>query len=108
MAAEPDQPMPPLGALTRAKPTVHVQYTKALLVVAKGPNAGTKIEVSHTPLRIGSAPDNGLVLSDDLVSRHHCEISTSPLGIRVRDEDSTNGILVGSLRVTDAIFNNPF
>jgi len=108
MPVEPDQPISDNGDVTRAKPTVRVQYAKALLVVAKGPNAGKKLEVSHMPVRIGTASDNGLVLTDDMVSRYHCEISASPVGVRVRDEGSTNGILVGSIRISDATFTDPF
>jgi transcriptional regulator with GAF, ATPase, and Fis domain len=54
-------------------------------------------------VRIGRATDNDLVLGDDTVSRHHCEVSPSSSGVRVRDLGSDNGTYVESARVTDAI-----
>jgi transcriptional regulator with GAF, ATPase, and Fis domain len=54
-------------------------------------------------LRIGKAPDNDLVLSDDTVSRHHCELTRSADGILVRDLGSTNGTRVQGARVTEAV-----
>ncbi|MGH7296853.1 MAG: sigma 54-interacting transcriptional regulator [Polyangiaceae bacterium] len=53
-------------------------------------------------VRVGKAPDNDLVLTDESVSRQHCEISRVPGGIRVRDLGSTNGTFVEHARVTDA------
>jgi transcriptional regulator with GAF, ATPase, and Fis domain len=54
-------------------------------------------------LRIGKASDNDLVLSDDTVSRHHCELSRARDGIHVRDLGSTNGTKVQGARVTEAV-----
>jgi len=60
-----------------------------------------------TPLRgrvrVGKAPDNELVLGDDSVSRHHCEITRVAQGVRVRDLGSTNGTYVEHARITDAV-----
>jgi transcriptional regulator with GAF, ATPase, and Fis domain len=53
-------------------------------------------------VRIGKAPDNDLVLSDDTVSRHHCELIRSPDGIHVKDLESTNGTRVDGTRVREA------
>jgi transcriptional regulator with GAF, ATPase, and Fis domain len=53
-------------------------------------------------LRIGKASDNDLVLSDDTVSRHHCELIRSPEGIHIRDLDSTNGTRVDGTRIREA------
>jgi len=54
-------------------------------------------------VRVGKAPDNELVLTDDSVSRHHCEISRVAQGVRVRDVGSTNGTYVEHARITDAV-----
>jgi transcriptional regulator with GAF, ATPase, and Fis domain len=51
---------------------------------------------------IGKAPDNDLVLSDDTVSRHHCELLRAPDGVHVRDLDSTNGTRVDGTRIREA------
>ena len=54
-------------------------------------------------LTIGKAPDNDLVLTDDTVSRRHCELTRLPSGILVKDFDSTNGTKVQGARVKEAI-----
>ena len=51
---------------------------------------------------IGKAPDNDLVLGDDTVSRHHCEIARTADGFMIRDLDSTNGTRVDGTRVKEA------
>jgi transcriptional regulator with GAF, ATPase, and Fis domain len=54
-------------------------------------------------MRIGKSPDNDLVLSDDTVSRHHCELERSSQGIRVHDLGSTNQTRVGRTAVHEAV-----
>jgi len=71
-------------------------------VVLSGSAKGT-VKAIGERLRIGKAPDNDLVLADDTVSRHHCELTRAPDGIRVRDLDSTNGTKVQGARVTEAV-----
>jgi transcriptional regulator with GAF, ATPase, and Fis domain len=56
---------------------------------------------------VGSSSDNDLALTDNTVSRHHCSIEPVASGVRIRDEGSTNGVLVNNLRVFDAIVNGP-
>ncbi len=95
--------------LTRAQaPTRLVSYAKTLIVVAEGPDAGKRLEVAGTPVRIGSSPENNLVLTDDTVSRRHCEVVPTTNGIQVRDDGSTNGIFVGAARIIEAVFNEAF
>src|SRR5579859_612817 len=69
--------------------------------VLSGSAKGTS-RALHDLLRIGKASDNDLVLSDDTVSRHHCELYRAPDGIHVRDLGSTNGTRVHEARVTEA------
>jgi transcriptional regulator with PAS, ATPase and Fis domain len=93
---------------TRARPLAHVvNYSKVRISVIHGPDAGATRELTSTTLRIGSASDNDLVLSDNSVSRHHCALEPVPAGVRVRDEGSTNGVFIGSMRVFDALVNGP-
>ncbi len=54
-------------------------------------------------LRIGKAADNDLVLPDDTVSRHHCELTRAADGIHVKDLGSTNGTKVQGARVSEAV-----
>jgi transcriptional regulator with GAF, ATPase, and Fis domain len=54
-------------------------------------------------LTIGKAADNDLVLTDDTVSRQHCEIVRAPDGLHVRDLDSTNGTKIDGTRIREAM-----
>jgi DNA-binding NtrC family response regulator len=72
------------------------------VMVLSGSAKGT-VKALGEKLRIGKASDNDLVLSDDTVSRHHCELTRSSAGINVRDLQSTNGTKVGGARVSEAI-----
>jgi DNA-binding NtrC family response regulator len=71
-------------------------------VVLSGNSKGTTKPVGER-LRIGKATDNDLVLTDDTVSRHHCELLRASDGVKVRDLDSTNGTKVHGARVTEAV-----
>jgi DNA-binding NtrC family response regulator len=90
----------------RALPRV-VHHSKFLLSVRQGPDAGQARELAGSPVRVGSASDNDLVLADDTVSRRHCAIEPLPAGVRVRDEGSTNGTFVDGVRIFDALFTGP-
>ena len=72
------------------------------VVVLSGSAKGTTRPVGDR-LCIGKAPDNDLVLTDDTVSRHHCELLRASDGVRVRDLESTNGTKVHGARVTEAV-----
>ncbi len=85
-----------------------VEYQKTRLLVTSGPDAGRSLEIAGTPVSIGTAQENDLVLSDDTVSRRHCEVIPSANGIRIRDDGSTNLVVVGGVLVADATFNGAF
>ena len=61
--------------------------------------ADREVPIRGTVFRVGSAPDNELVLDDEHVSAHHAEILVSERGYELRDLGSTNGTSVGGLRV---------
>ncbi|HEY5240404.1 MAG TPA: sigma 54-interacting transcriptional regulator [Polyangiaceae bacterium] len=104
---EHDEPAPPgddeepIEAQTRAvgpsASNVGIQ-----VMVLSGSAKGTTKALGEK-LRIGKAPDNDLVLSDDTVSRAHCELTRIDAGVRVRDLGSTNGTKVGGARISEAI-----
>ena len=72
------------------------------VIVLSGGAKGT-VKALGDKLRIGKATDNDLVLSDDTVSRHHCELTRTDEGIKVGDLGSTNGTKVQGARVSEAI-----
>ncbi|HEY8041138.1 MAG TPA: sigma 54-dependent Fis family transcriptional regulator [Polyangiaceae bacterium] len=97
-------PPPQNEGPTRVRaPRVVVRYSKVRVEVTRGPDRGTGLDVAGQTLRIGTADDNDLVLADDTVSRHHCELEPVADGIRVRDTGSTNGVFAGDARVFDAL-----
>ena len=71
--------------------------------VLEGPNAGVRRLAEADTLTIGTAEGNDLVLSDPTVSGYHLELSQSPRGIQVIDHGSTNGTLVGQVRIARAV-----
>jgi DNA-binding NtrC family response regulator len=99
-ATEPEHPIPP-PEVTRAvqAPGTGVGIQ---IIVLSGSSKGTTQRIGER-LRIGKAPDNDLVLADDTVSRHHCELTRASDGIHVRDLGSTNGTRVQGARVTEAV-----
>ncbi len=76
-----------------------------MATVLNGSHKGTQKPLAGR-LTIGKAPDNDLVLTDDTVSRHHCEIIRAPDGIHVRDLDSTNGTKVDGTRIREAMLQS--
>jgi len=72
------------------------------VVVLSGEQRGASVRLQGK-VRVGKAPDNELTILDETVSRHHCEISRVPGGVRVRDLGSTNGTFVEHARITDAV-----
>lgn len=63
----------------------------ACLVQLRGPQMGTRVELSNAPLTIGRDPESGIPLESDSVSRRHARIEPEGLGHRVVDNFSTNG-----------------
>jgi len=97
-------PEPPAAGSTRVRgPRIVVRYAKVRVEVVGGPDAGVRADVAGQTLKIGTAEDNGLVLTDDSVSRAHCEVEPVAGGMRVRDVGSTNGVFAGGVRVYDAV-----
>jgi transcriptional regulator with PAS, ATPase and Fis domain len=84
-------------------PLQRVRYREMRVLVTRGPDAGRSVETAGVPVRVGSALDNDLILTDDSVSRNHCEIEPTAAGVRVRDFGSTNGVFVGGLRAYDVV-----
>jgi len=80
----------------------HASSVSIHAVVLSGTAKGTSRAIGEM-CRIGKAPDNDLVLADDTVSRHHCELTRATDGVHVRDLGSTNGVRVQGARVSEAV-----
>jgi len=94
-------PSPPTEIATRAAAAADAPPDELMLIVVSGQARGQKKRLGER-LRIGKAVDNDLVLPDDTVSRHHCELTRGPTGIVVRDLGSTNHTRVGRTTVREA------
>lgn len=91
---------------TRVSSSLLVRFSKIRVRVTRGAELDQVVERAGGSLTIGSAPTCDLVLSDDTVSRVHCELLPTEFGVRVRDVQSTNGVLVAGTRVYDAVFSS--
>jgi transcriptional regulator with GAF, ATPase, and Fis domain len=93
-----DDPIETRAASASAGSSVGIVVT-----VLSGQSKGVTRPLSGT-FKIGKANDNDLVLGDDTVSRHHCELVRTGEGIHVKDLGSTNGTKVAGARVQEATF----
>ncbi len=73
------------------------------LAVQAGPDAGLEKRAESRSLRVGTAADNDLLLTDPSVSRQHFELRLKRDEVRVLDLGSTNGTRVEDVQVVDAI-----
>ncbi|HEX2280401.1 MAG TPA: DUF3662 and FHA domain-containing protein [Thermomicrobiales bacterium] len=58
-----------------------------------------QVSLVSSPVRVGRAADNDLVLTDPEVSRHHARLETDGQGWRIVDLGSTNGTWVNGERL---------
>lgn len=70
----------------------------AMLVVSRGPNAGSKFVVTDRAT-IGRHPDSDFFLDDVTVSRRHAEVRREGAGFALKDNGSLNGTYVNGDRV---------
>ncbi len=82
-----------------------LRVRKTKLLVISGPLQGREFVISKEVFSIGSGKQNDLSLDDSTISRRHCEIAVSEDGYQIRDLESTNGTLVGGVKVTSAFLN---
>ena len=69
------------------------------IAVTSGIARGTTRDVAGGRVRIGSAPDNDLVVADPTVSRYHVELVAGDGTIAARDLGSKNGLVYQGARV---------
>jgi len=73
------------------------------LVVVEGPDRGRETVARRGTVRVGTAADNDLVLTDTAVSRRHLEVRLRGNEVRVVDLGSRNGTTVDSVSIFEAI-----
>jgi hypothetical protein len=71
----------------------------ALLVVKRGPNAGSRFLLDQDVTTAGRHPDSDIFLDDVTVSRRHAEFRREGSGYSVHDVGSLNGTYVNRGRI---------
>jgi pSer/pThr/pTyr-binding forkhead associated (FHA) protein len=73
-----------------------------MLVVKRGPNAGSKYMLDADITRAGRHPESDIFLDDITVSRRHAEFARRDRGYLVRDVGSLNGTYLNRERIEEA------
>jgi type II secretory pathway predicted ATPase ExeA len=76
------------------------------LLVAVDGRTVQEIPLHAGRLIVGRTPDNDVYIDSRFVSRHHCQVITTPHSCVVEDLNSTNGIFVKSNRVRRHYLND--
>lgn len=77
-----------------------------LLVVTRGPNAGSRLALTKPVTTVGRHPDSDIFLDDITVSRRHAEVRRAGDGFVVRDVGSLNGTYLNRVRVEESPISN--
>jgi pSer/pThr/pTyr-binding forkhead associated (FHA) protein len=75
---------------------------RGVLIVKRGPNAGSKFFLDQDSIKIGRHPESDIFLDDITVSRRHAEVRRAEVGFGLQDIGSLNGTYVNKERVEDA------
>ena len=78
----------------------------ALLVVKRGPNAGSRFLLDRDTTSAGRHPDSDIFLDDVTVSRRHAEFRREGGGYSVSDVGSLNGTYVNRDRIDSVGLND--
>jgi pSer/pThr/pTyr-binding forkhead associated (FHA) protein len=90
------------GSATSAAPHGDLPSGAALLVVRRGPNAGSRFVLDAPVTTAGRHPDSDILLDDVTVSRRHAEFVHEGSNWLVRDAGSLNGTYLNRERIDSA------
>src|SRR5450432_1368732 len=76
-----------------------------LLVVRRGPNAGSRFLLDAETTTAGRHPESDIFLDDVTVSRRHAEFKQTSDGFAVRDVGSLNGTYVNRERIDETLLH---
>jgi pSer/pThr/pTyr-binding forkhead associated (FHA) protein len=82
-------------------PHDELQPGQALLLVKRGPNAGSTFLLENERTTTGRRPDSDVFLDDVTVSRNHARIERRGDSFFVQDDGSLNGTYVNGERVEE-------
>ena len=98
---EPEQTGEPLSADDEAAVGA-LPAGSALLIVQRGPNAGSRFLLDVDVVTAGRHPDSDIFLDDVTVSRRHAEFHREADGFTVSDVGSLNGTYLNRERIESA------
>lgn len=78
----------------------------ALLVVKRGPSAGSRFVLDRPVTSVGRHADSDIVLDDITVSQHHAEFRCEKGQFQVVDVDSIGGTYVNRELIDSAVLAN--
>jgi pSer/pThr/pTyr-binding forkhead associated (FHA) protein len=78
----------------------------ALLVVQRGPNAGSRFLLDKEVTTAGRGPDSDIFLDDVTVSRRHATFTRTATGFEVADVGSLNGTYLNRERIESGAVGN--
>ncbi|MEX0789195.1 MAG: FHA domain-containing protein [Actinomycetota bacterium] len=87
-------------------PAEEIEEGKAVLVVKKGPEAGTNFFLEKDVVTCGRDAASDIFLDDVTVSRRHAEIRRDAGEFTIVDSDSLNGTFVNRNRVDSVALKN--
>jgi pSer/pThr/pTyr-binding forkhead associated (FHA) protein len=89
------------AAKTQIKPAAdHCTPSQALLEVVKGHNSQQIFELRGNSLTIGRLSENDIVLTDEMVSGSHAQLTYSNGNWTIEDNGSANGITINNTNVS--------
>ena len=89
-----------------ALPQSDLEPGQALLVVQRGPNAGSKFLIDKEVTTAGRHPESDIFLDDVTVSRRHAEFRRNDGKFSIHDVGSLNGTYVNRQRVEETELAN--
>ena len=78
----------------------------AVLIVRRGPNAGSQFRLDRPVTSAGRHPDNNIVADDTTVSHRHAEFHCKRGEFRIVDVGSLNGTYVNGEPIHSAVLTN--
>jgi pSer/pThr/pTyr-binding forkhead associated (FHA) protein len=77
------------------------QGEKAMILIARGPQKGSRFLITAEGVSIGRSADSAVFLDDVTVSRSHARIEKSGNNFVLKDAGSLNGTYINNLSVTE-------
>ena len=76
---------------------------KAMILIARGPNKGSRFLITAEGVSVGRAVTNSIFLDDITVSRTHATITKDGNSFVLKDAGSLNGTYINNVSVTEHV-----